>query len=242
MTDTQARLLVVDDDRDIRELLARFLGKHGFGVDTAADGREVDRVLSERHYDLLILDIMMPGEDGFSICRRLRKQSAIPIIMLTAAGDDTDRIVGLELGADDYLAKPFNPRELLARIKAVLRRTQSPPAAANEAPPAMGAIQFDGFRLQPDQRELRDRNGQEVALTSGEFELLMVFLQHPQRVLNRDQLLDLTKGREAGPFDRSIDVQLSRLRRKIESDPKNPRLIKTVRGGGYLFTAKVEPA
>lgn len=238
MSDAQARLLVVDDDREIRELLARFLSKHGFAVDAAADGRELDRRLREKHYDLLILDIMLPGEDGLSICRRLRTQLSIPMIMLTAVGDETDRIVGLELGADDYLAKPFNPRELLARIKAVLRRAQAHTPPLKELP-SPASMQFDGFSLDVDKRELRDRSGQAVPLTTGEFCLLVVFLQHPQRVLNRDQLLDLTKGREAGPFDRSVDVQLSRLRKKIEDDPKNPQRIKTVRGGGYLFTAKV---
>jgi len=232
-------LLVVDDDRELRELVSRFLSKHQFDVDAACDSAQAQDKLKRKHYDLIILDIMMPGEDGLSLCRRLRSRLDIPVIMLTAIGDDTDRIVGLEMGADDYLTKPFNPRELLARIKAVLRRTRRNGENEGDNHPAGQRWRFEQWRLDSSRRELTDDTGEPVDLTAGEYELLMVFLMHPQRVLNRDQLLEQTKGRSAAPFDRSIDVQLSRLRRKIESDPKNPKLIKTVRGGGYMFTAKV---
>ena len=231
-------ILIVDDDREIRDLTARFLRKHGFRASMAANGREMDWRLAGGRFDLIVLDLMMPGEDGLSICRRLRARSATPIVMLTALGEETDRIVGLEMGADDYLPKPFNPRELLARIKAVLRRSE---AAAPETP-AGRRLAFSGFTLDLAARELRDREGSPVALTAGEFDLLAAFAERPGRVLNRDQLLDLTRGREAGPFDRSIDVQLSRLRRKIEADPGAPILIKTVRGGGYVFAAEISAA
>jgi len=231
-------ILIVDDDREIRDLLARFLDKHGLRVSTAADGRDMKKALETRGIDLVVLDLMMPGEDGLTLCRNLRATSKIPIIMLTAMGEEMDRILGLEMGADDYLAKPFNPRELLARIKAVLRRSSSEPAANRE----IGDVQFyefDGWRLNTARRELFSPDNVMVPLSGGEFELLMAFLTHPQRVLNRDQLLDLARGREAQPFDRSIDVQVSRLRRKIERDPKTPKLIKTVRSGGYMFSADV---
>ncbi len=230
-------LLIVDDDREIRDLVARFLKKHGFRVDTAADGREMDRHLGAGRFDLLILDLMLPGEDGLSLCRRLRAESGLPIILLTALGEETDRIVGLEMGADDYLPKPFNPRELLARIKAVLRRAEGLPVSGERA--ATATLAFEGWRLDPATRELRSADGVLTPLSSGEFDLLVAFAEHPQRVLSRDQLLDLTRGRSAQLFDRSIDVQLSRLRRKIEADPKDPSLIKTVRNEGYIFTARV---
>ena len=180
---------------------------------------------------------MLPGEDGLSLCRGLRATSSLPVIMLTAVAEDTDRIIGLEMGADDYLTKPFNPRELLARIKAVLRRSAGTPAEITE-----GVLTFAGWQLSPAQRELRDRDGVLVPLTSGEFDLLLAFVERPERVLSRDQLLDLTRGRDAVPFDRSIDVQLSRLRRKIEADSKSPQLIKTVRGGGYMLAHPVKHA
>jgi len=234
-------ILVVDDDREIRDLLGRFLRKHGFRVDSAADGREMQAALSAGRFDLLVLDLMLPGEDGLSLCRRVRADTELPIVMLTAIGEDTDRIVGLEMGADDYIAKPFNPRELLARIRAVLRRSTAgpPPAAPAEA----GRILcFQGWRLDPGRRSLQAPDGTFVELTGGEFRLLLALAEHPGRVLTRDQLLDLTRGREAGPFDRSVDVQVSRLRRKLEDDPKQPLLIKTVRGGGYVFAAEVAPA
>lgn len=239
MNETSAHILVVDDDREIRDLTARFLRKHGFRVDDAANGHEMDDSLASGNYDLIVLDLMMPGEDGLSICRRLRTNSSIPIIMLTALGEDTDRIVGLEVGADDYLPKPFNPRELLARIKAVLRRGAGNGARIDNAGKR---LIFNGWAIDIGKRELTDPNGVLVSLTAGEFDLLVALAERPQRVLSRDQLLDLTRGREAGPFDRSVDVQLSRLRRKIEKDPKDPTLIKTVRGGGYMFTADVELA
>ncbi len=233
-------LLVVDDDREIRQLVKRFLERHGYRVETAADGRAMDAALAAGRFDLVVLDLMLPGEDGLSLCRRLRQTSAVPVIMLTALGDDADRIVGLEMGADDYLPKPFNPRELLARIRAVLRRTQTADAPAAEPTAAADeAFRFAGWTLDPARRELRDPEGLLVALTAGEYGLLLALVERPQRVLSRDQLLDLTRGREAGPFDRSVDVQLGRLRRKIETDPKAPELIKTVRGGGYVLATPV---
>ena len=232
-------ILIVDDDREIRDLLAKFLARHDFRVDTAADGREMDRHLAGGRFDLIVLDLMMPGEDGLAICRRLRQDSAIPILMLTALGEEADRIVGLEIGADDYLPKPFNPRELLARIRAVLRRM-----GENGAPGADGArarrLRFEDWEIDLAARELRDAEGTLVMLTSGEFDMLEAFVERPQ-ILSRDQLADLTTGRLLGPLDRSIDVALSRLRRKLGEDPKSPRLIKTVRHGGYYFAADVTP-
>ena len=228
------KVLIVDDDREIRDLLARFLRKHGLRVETVADGRAMARALETGRFDLVVLDLMLPGEDGLSLCRHLRATSSLPVIMLTAVAEDTDRIVGLEIGADDYVTKPFNPRELLARIKAVLRRTVGGGRETSE-----GTLTFAGWRLAAAPRELRDPDGVLVPLTSGEFDLLLAFVERPERVLSRDQLLDLTKGRDAVPFDRSIDVQLSRLRRKIEIDPQNPKLIKTVRGGGYMLAQPV---
>lgn len=234
---TAPHILVVDDDREIRDLLSRFLIKHGLRVTSARDGQEMMRSLSECGIDLVVLDVMMPGEDGLSLCRRLRATSSLPVIMLTAMGEDTDRIIGLEMGADDYIAKPFNPRELLARIKAVLRRTQALPAAS--APDDAETLQFDGWVLDLGSRRLTSPQGEDVVLSTGEYELLYAFVTHPRRVLSRDQLLDLARGRSAVPFDRSIDIQVMRLRRKVEVDPKEPRLIKTVRGGGYIFAAEV---
>jgi len=234
----EKRILIVDDDREIRDLLAQFLVKHEYQVDTAANGSELMKKLDTGRYDIIVLDVMMPGEDGLSLCRKLRATSNIPIIMLTAMGEDTDRIIGLEMGADDYIAKPFNPRELLARIKAVLRRSDG--AAQADHDDTYQHLTFEGWQIDLDKRELRDVDNVLMPLTSGEYGLLLAFAEHPQRVLSRDQLLDLTRGRMAGPFDRSIDVQLSRLRRKIEPNPKSPTLIKTVRSGGYIFTPKVE--
>ncbi|HET6521029.1 MAG TPA: response regulator [Geminicoccaceae bacterium] len=235
MSARSPHILIVDDDREIRDLLARFLGKHGYRVDVAADGRAMARALEAGRFDLIVLDLMLPGEDGLSLCRRLRATSSLPVIMLTAMGEETDRIVGLEMGADDYLPKPFNPRELLARIKAVLRRA----GTAGRADEVGRTLAFEGWRLDLARRELRAPDGVLVPLTGGEFDLLVAFAERPRRVLTRDQLLDLTRGRAAAPFERSIDVQLSRLRRKIEPDPRQPELIKTVRGGGYMFTAEV---
>ena len=231
-------ILIVDDDREIRDLLARFLARHDFRVDTAADGKDMDQKLAGGRFDLIVLDLMMPGEDGLSICRRLRNDSNIPIVMLTALGEEADRIVGLEIGADDYLPKPFNPRELLARIRAVLRRLEGTGAAATGDRPRK--LMFDGWEVDLAARELRGPDSTLVVLTSGEFDLLEALVERPQQVLSRDQLADLTSGRVLGPLDRSIDVALSRLRRKLGEDPKSPRLIKTVRHGGYYFAADVE--
>jgi two-component system, OmpR family, response regulator len=230
-------VLIVDDDREIRELLSRFLSQHGFRVETVADGAGLWLALNRYPIDLIVLDLMLPGEDGLILCQKLRATSTLPIVMLTAIAEDVDRIVGLELGADDYVTKPFNPRELLARIKAVLRRGEYGAIAAQAKPKG---FTFQGWRLDVARRELYSPEDVLTPLTASEFDLLVAFAEHPQQVLSRDQLLGLTKGHEAAPFDRSIDVQLSRLRRKIEPSPKEPVLIKTVRGGGYLFTPSVE--
>lgn len=237
IAERQAHILLVDDDREILALVSGFLKDHQLRVDTAVNAHEAETKLRLGRYDLIVLDLMMPGEDGLSFCRRWRNQSQIPVIMLTAMGEDTDRIIGLEVGADDYLPKPFNPRELLARIRAVLRRYQ--PDAAQTAIPANQCYHFAGWRINPAKRELHNERQVLIPLTSGEYDLLQIFVERPQRVLSRDQLLDLTKGRDGLPFDRSIDVQLSRLRQKIETNPKQPVLIKTVRNAGYLFTAQV---
>ncbi len=231
-------ILVVDDDREIRSLVSQFLRKHGFRVTDAADGRDMMQVLDGGRFDLVVLDLMLPGEDGLSLCRRVRAGSSLPIIMLTAMGEETDRIVGLEMGADDYLPKPFNPRELLARIRAVLRRSGT--EAPEPAEEAGGTRVFEGWSLDLAKRELRAPDGTLVPLTAGEYDLLAAIVERPGRVLSRDQLLDLTRGRDAVPFDRSIDVQISRLRRKLEPDPKEPQIIKTVRGGGYVFACEVK--
>ncbi|MDB5365812.1 MAG: DNA-binding response regulator [Rhodospirillales bacterium] len=233
---TGPHILLVDDDREIRSAVSHFLAEHGFRVSTAADGRAMARTMETAKIDLVILDLMLPGEDGLSLCRHLRSTSSVPIVMLTAMGDDTDRIVGLEMGADDYLPKPCNPRELLARVKAVLRRTRDHSAPKEER--ALIYL-FDGWRFDLGRRELTSPDTVLITLSGGEFTLLQAFVEHPRRVLTRDQLLDLARGRSALPFDRSIDVQVSRLRRKLESDPKEPALIKTVRNGGYFFAAEV---
>lgn len=238
-----AHILVVDDDREIRDLLSRFLARHGYRVTTASDGRAMQKVLADASIDLVILDVMLPGEDGLSLCRGLRAFSSVPIVMLTAVGEDVDRIVGLEMGADDYVPKPFNPRELLARIRAVLRRAGGAGGGLSGSRRAEAAVlTFRSWRLDLDRRELTAPDGTLVPLSGGEFGLLAALALHPQRVLSRDQLLDLARGRGANAFDRSIDVQISRLRRKIEEDPRAPALIKTVRGGGYMFAAEVERA
>ena len=240
--DSTLHILVVDDDREIRDLVGRFLEQHGYRVTTAGDGREMKKALEDWAIDLVVLDLMLPGEDGLTLCRNLRASSDLPVIMLTAMGEETDRIIGLEMGADDYLPKPFNPRELLARIKAVLRRSAERAPGAKDRGEGHRLITFAGWTLDLDSRELLSMDGQRVELSGGEFELLAAFVEHPRRVLSRDQLLDIARGREAVPFDRAIDVQVSRLRRKIEADPKSPVLIKTVRGGGYMFTPEVEEA
>ena len=237
MNQGSPHILVVDDHSEIRDLLKRFLEQHGMRVSCARDGKEMKRLLDEREFDLLVLDLMMPGEDGLTLCRELRVKSRLPIIMLTAMGEETDRIIGLEMGADDYLAKPFNPRELLARIKAVMRRTQAEPQPVPEA--LTRDLRFDRWLLDINRRELVDEEGVGLSLSTAEFDLLRVFLERPQRVLSREQLLDLARGRETVAFDRAIDTLVSRLRRKLERDPKNPELIKTIWGGGYLFAADV---
>ena len=230
-------ILVVEDDRETRMLIAKYLRTNACNVATAADGREMARAMTDHRVDLLILDVMLPGEDGLSLCRRVRAESQVPIIMLTAHGEDVDRIVGLEMGADDYMPKPFNPRELLARINAVLRRQQ---AARNaSAIEGASALSFQGWHIDLRLRELRNPEGARVAMTSAEFDLLRTFCERPGRVLSRDSLLDLTQGRNAGSFERSIDVLVSRIRRKIEPDPRQATLIKTVRSGGYVFTPRV---
>lgn len=238
MNETRAgHVLVVDDDREIRDLLSRYLTRQGYRVTAVGDGREMRRAIGDWNIDVIILDLMLPGEDGLTLCRELRARSQIPVIMLTMMGEETDRIVGLEMGADDYLPKPFNPRELLARMKAVLRRAEFAPARQGAGRSVLG---FAGWRLDTGARRLDSPDGLVVDLSAGEFDLLVAFAEHPQRVLTRDQLLDLTHGRAEAPFDRSIDMQVSRLRHKIEADPKEPELVKTVRGGGYMFTAAVE--
>jgi len=236
--DATPHLLIVDDDREIRELLSRFLERNHFRVTAARDGKEARRAWSIGHYQLVVLDLMLPGEGGLEIARWLRGQDDVPIIMLTAMSDETDRIIGLEFGADDYVAKPFNPRELLARIRAVLRRT----GESNERKQAGDSrtIRFSGWTLEPTRRRLINPDGVEVSLTGGEYDLLMALLDRANRVLTRDMLLELLRGRQAGPFDRAIDVAVSRLRRKLEDDGRNAQLIKTVRGGGYVLAAEVE--
>jgi two-component system OmpR family response regulator len=229
-------ILIVEDDREIRTMVSRFLQKRECRVSTAESGRIMDGILKAAKIDLVVLDIMLPGEDGLSICRRLRSTTSIPIIMLTAAGDAVAKIVGLEMGADDYVAKPFDPNELLARIRAVLRRVSAlPPLTV----PTQTVLRFAEWSVFPIARELRNGVGTRVTLTSAEFELLLAFCNYAQQTLTRDQLLDLTQGRAAIGIDRSVDILVSRLRRKIELDPKDPLFIKTVRSGGYVFTPKV---
>jgi two-component system phosphate regulon response regulator OmpR len=228
------KILVVDDDLRLRELLKRYLGEQGFAVDTVADSPAMDRQFLRVLYDLVVLDLMLPGEDGLAICRRLRAAgNAVPVIMLTAKGDDVDRIIGLEMGADDYLAKPFNPRELVARINAVLRRRAPRPAPGTPAAEHKVAS-FGPFALDLATRSLT-RDGEALTLTTGEFALLKVLVEHAREPMSRDKLMDLARGREHESFDRSIDVQISRLRKLLEADPKEPRYIQTVWGFGYVF-------
>jgi two-component system OmpR family response regulator len=230
-------VLIVDDDREIRGLLAQYLEKHEFRTTAVPDGREMRRVLERSHVDLLVLDLMLPGEDGLSLCRELRGRSQLPIIMLTARGEDVDRIVGLELGADDYVPKPFNPRELLGRIKAVLRRSAHAPR--DPSPEAVRGFCFDGWRLDTVTRTLTGAAGNEVALSGAEYRLLAVLLGSGNRVLTRAQLTELLRGREADPFDRSIDVRVSRLRQILGDDARAPQIIKTVYGEGYVIGVNV---
>jgi len=236
-------IAVVDDHGEIRELLVRYLGQHGYKVSAAASAAEFRAMMAGGEMpDLVVLDIMMPGEDGLSLCRHLRSGSMLPVIFLTAMAEDTDRIVGLELGADDYLVKPFNPRELLARIRAVLRRTGGDPVRGEEPLAKGSSVRFGDKVFDMTRHEVTGPDGVAVPLSTAEYRLLCVFLEHAGKVLSRDALLDLTSGREAEVWDRSIDNQVSRLRRKIEVDPKNPVLIKTFWGDGYCFTGEVTPA
>jgi two-component system OmpR family response regulator len=238
MNAAREHLLVVDDDAEIRQLLAEYLQVNGYRVTTAADGKAMWAALAAGFPDLIVLDVMLPGEDGISLCRAVRQRSEVPIIMLTARGDDTDRIVGLEVGADDYVPKPFNPRELLARIKSVLRRTQSMPP--NLRRDAVRWLRFAGWQLDVVTRNLTSPDGVVVPLGATEFKLLRVLLDHPGRVLTRDQLIELMLSRDAGPFDRALDVQISRLRQRLREDAREPAIIKTVRGQGYVLAAVVE--
>jgi len=231
-------ILIVDDDPEIRSLLCDYLHKQGYRTTAAADGRAMRMALDRAAPDLIVLDLMLPGDDGLTLCREVRSHSDIPIIMLTARGEEIDRIVGLEMGADDYLPKPFNPRELLARIKSILRRSRALPE--NLKPDEVRALRFAGWRLEIATRNLLSPAGVVVPLSGAEFKLLRIFLAHPNRVLNRDQLVDLTQDREAEPYDRSIDLQVSRLRRRLGDEAKEPSIIKTARGEGYVLAAQVE--
>lgn len=231
-----ATILLVEDDRDIADMLAETLSQNGYSAVSAQSGAEMDRLLRRQAFDLVVLDVMLPGEDGFSICRRLRADTRTPIIMLTAVATDVDRIVGLEFGADDYVTKPFNTRELLARIKSLLRRA----SYGSERPERPRAMSFAGWRIDPVSRTLLDDAGSQVFMTTAEFDLLVALCLNAGRVLTRDQLLALTHAGVAGPVERSVDVHISRIRQKIEPNPKEPSLIKTVRLGGYLFTPMVD--
>lgn len=229
-------VLIVDDNADIRELVSRLLASDGYSPLTAADGDEMYQLLAQMRPDIILLDVMLPGLDGFELCRRLRSDPDMPpIIMLTAKDDEIDRVVGLELGADDYIVKPFGGRELIARIRTVLRRT-----SYNPVRPTRGVFHFVGKQFIPAQMEIRDRDGTTIPLSSSETELLLAFVQNPRIPLSRDRLLDLTKGRNSAPFDRSIDSHISRLRRKLGDSGKDPQLIKTAWGTGYIFTCPVE--
>lgn len=231
-------ILIVDDDAEIRSLLSEYLGKNGYRATAVADGKGMWAVLEKARVDLVVLDVMLPGKDGLTLCRDLRARSNTPIIMLTARGEETDRIVGLEMGADDYLPKPFSPRELLARIKGVLRRARTLPGSLE--PENARFIRFAGWKLDTVSRNLLSAQGVVIPLSGAEYRLLRIFLDHPNRVLNRDQLMELARSREMDPFDRSIDVQVSRLRHRLGDDAKDPVIIKTIRGEGYVLAAPVE--
>jgi two-component system OmpR family response regulator len=230
-------ILIVDDHPDIREMVQTYLEEEGFKVSTANDGEAMRRVMAQAPIDLVLLDLILPGEDGLTLARKLRQESNVGIIILTGRGETVDRIIGLEMGADDYLPKPFHLRELLARVKSVLRRASARDTGSKDRP---ANARFNGWQLDLTARELTSPNGEAVRLTTGEFDLLAAFVSHANQVLSRDRLLDLARNREAGPFDRTIDVQVGRLRRKLEDDAQQPSLIKTVRGSGYIFTAQVE--
>lgn len=235
--ETPAHILVVDDDRDISALLAEYLEKNGFKAITAGDGKAMWKALDEHRVDLIVLDLNLPGEDGLTLCRNLRTRSNIPVVMLTARGEPLDRILGLEMGADDYLPKPFEPRELFARIRSVLRRTHSLPPNQQDGEPQK--VRFSGWTMDFTARHLINADGVVVALSGAEFRLLKIFVEHANRVLSRDQLLNLTQGRDADPFDRSIDLQISRLRQKLGEDARSPQIIKTVRNEGYVLATPV---
>lgn len=236
--ENSAQILIVDDDHEIRILLAEYLEKNGYRTLTAADGKVMWKTLDEARIDLIVLDLNLPGEDGLTLCRNLRSRSDIPVVMLTARGEPLDRILGLEMGADDYLPKPFEPRELFARIRSVLRRTQAMPPNMQHA--EVQQVHFSGWTMDFTARHLINREGVVVALSGAEFRMLKVFLEHANRVLSRDQLLNLTQGRDADPFDRSIDLQISRLRQKLGDDARSPQIIKTVRNEGYVLATQVD--
>ena len=236
LTSNQARILIVEDDLAIHHMLSEILSENGFSVSATTSAVEMDRALRREEVDLVVLDVMLPGEDGFSICGRLRASSNLPILMLTALGEDVDRIVGLEIGADDYVTKPFNSRELVARIRALLRRTR---AFGVKTGQRLGPLRFAGWRIFPAERRLLSPEGVRVTTTSAEFDLLLAFCHHSGEVLSREQLLEWTHGGLAGPVERSVDVHVSRIRQKIEPDQRDPTFIKTVRLGGYIFTPEV---
>ena len=240
MAETQQHILIVDDDREIRTLLRDYLEKNGYRATAVADGKAMRRALEQSHIDLIVLDLMLPGEDGLTLCRGLRAHSQVPVLMLTALAEEVDRIVGLEVGADDYLAKPFSPRELVGRIKAILRRTAYMPR--EPLAEAVKRYRFGDWSLDTTSRTLTHSDGAEVALNGAEFRLLAVLLAHPKRVLSRVQLMELLRGRDIDPFDRSIDVRISRLRQTLRDDARSPTLIKTVYGEGYLIGVPVEQA
>lgn len=235
--ETPAHILIVDDDRDISSLLAEYLEKNGYKTSTAGDGKAMWKALDENRIDLIVLDLNLPGDDGLTLCRDLRSRSSIPVIMLTARAEPLDRILGLEMGADDYLPKPFEPRELFARIRSVLRRTQALPP--NLQATEQQQVRFAGWTMDYTARHLINPDGVVIALSGAEFRLLKIFLDHANRVLSRDQLLNLTQGRDADPFDRSIDLQISRLRQKLGEDARSPQIIKTVRNEGYVLATTV---
>lgn len=239
--DPNIHILIVDDDPQIGDLLSDYLQKHGFRVSVAGDGRQMRKLMSQYTIDLVVLDIMLPGVDGISLCQELRADSEVPIIMLSAVGEESDRVIGLEVGADDYLPKPFSPRELLARVKALIRRASGPIAEKRSQGrlARLPSLCFERWSLDQNKRILVDDAGVTVPLSAAEYDLLLAFLEHTGRTMTRDQLLDVTRGRQANPFDRTIDVQVARLRKKLEVDPKNPKIIITVRGGGYQFTPEV---
>ncbi|HEY5800002.1 MAG TPA: response regulator [Burkholderiaceae bacterium] len=237
--DTISTILIVDDDRDIRSLLADYLETNGYRTHTAENGVAMWKMLEEARPDLIVLDLNMPGEDGLTLCRKLRATSTLPVIMLTARSEPLDRILGLEMGADDYLPKPFEPRELLARVRSVLRRSHAMPSNLGTGGEGEKAMRFAGWVLDVTARHLLNPDGTVIMLSGAEFRLLRVFLEHPNRVLNRDQLMNMTQQRDADPFDRSIDIQISRLRQKLGEDARSPQIIKTVRNGGYVLSVQV---